>query len=448
MQAVVIGAGLVGSLWSIFLSRRGYAVDVYERRADMRAAGYVGGRSINLALSHRGWRGLERAGIADEIRKVAIPMYGRTMHAPDGGLTYQPYGKERDAIYSVSRGGLNCALLDLVEQQPNVRLHFSHRCDDFRPDTGAIHFTDETNGSTSTITPPLTFATDGAFSAVRSALQKRPRFNYSQDFLDYGYKELTIPARANGGYLLEPNALHIWPRGRFMMIALPNTDGSFTCTLFMPYDGTDSLAHLTTSEAIEAFFELHFADAKALMPDLLAEFEANPTGALVTVRCRPWSFRNAHTKVLMLGDASHAIVPFFGQGMNAGFEDCTVLDDLLTAHHGNWETAFDAFDASRPADADGIANLALRNFVEMRDRVADPDFLLTQKIGAWLHHRHPKAFVPLYSMVTFSHIPYSEAWAEAGKQDALFERILALPNVREEPFSKEVEAVFLEHYHS
>lgn len=438
-KATIIGAGLVGSLWSILLAKRGYTVSVFERRSDMRRAGYVGGRSINLALSNRGFRGLERAGIADEIRAVAIPMYGRMMHDSSGNLAYQPYGKEGEAIYSVSRGELNIALIKLAEQQPNVTIQFDTSCDDVNLQTAELSFTQTAEKQSFTKQSDLVFATDGAFSSVRNALQKRPRFNYSQQFENYGYKELTMPAGENGSFLLEKNALHIWPRGHFMLMAMPNLDGSMTCTLYLPYEGEQSFENLKTDLQITAFFETYFADAKKLMPTLLADFHENPVGVLVTTRCRPWSFQH---KIMLLGDAAHAIVPFYGQGMNAGFEDCVLLDDMMTDFDEDWAQIMPEYDRTRPNDADAIAELALRNFVEMRDKVGDPRFLLRQKIAAWLYAKFPTEFTPLYSLVTFSHTPYHVALQEGLAQDALFEKILDLPNIENEWQNETVLAVF------
>ncbi len=430
-KATIVGAGLVGSLWSILLAKRGYEVTIYERRADMRKAGYVGGRSINLALSDRGFRGLERAGIADAVRAVGIPMYGRMMHDTAGNLVYQAYGKDGQAIYSVSRGGLNLELINLAEKYDNVKIKFSERCEGTAIDTGNTLFVNDLTQEKTSVAAAdnLIFATDGAFSTVRADLQKRPRFNYSQQFENYGYKELTIAANADGSYKMEQNALHIWPRGHFMLIALPNLDGSFTCTLFLGYDGAQSFANLHTAAQINAFFEEYFADAKAMMPTLVEEFQTNGVGSLVTIRCRPW---NLDDKVLLFGDAAHAIVPFYGQGMNSGFEDCVILDDMMDEHAEDWTTIFESFGASRPDDADGIAELALRNFIEMRDLVGDPQFLLRQKIAAWLGQQFPDRFVPLYSLVTFSAMPYSEALREAYAQDRLFDHILKIKNVEAE----------------
>jgi kynurenine 3-monooxygenase len=439
-KAAIVGGGLVGSLWAVMLAKRGYEVDVYERRPDMRRAGYSGGRSINLAMSERGWKGLRSAGIADQLRHVAIPMRGRMIHNLGGSLTYQPYGTETQAIYSVSRGGLNLALINIASQMPNVRFHFNMRCRGLDLDQISLGFEDMHLGEKFSVAPPLIFATDGAFSAVRSSLQKTNRFNYSQTYLDYAYKELSIPPTADGSHRMEVNALHIWPRGNFMLIALPNVDGTFTCTLFLPFEGADSFENLRTDLQVMDFFMTYFPDAVPLMPTLLENFSANATSSLVTVRCSPWLYQN---RVLLLGDAAHAIVPFFGQGMNAGFEDCTILDDLLSQHGEDWDTVLPLFNAQRIRDGNAIADLALRNFVEMRDLVADPRFILRKKIAAWLHGKYPD-FLPVYSMVSFSHLPYSTALRESDAQDALFDRILALEGVEQHWNGPAVEQVFLD----
>ncbi|MEY4927704.1 MAG: hypothetical protein RI894_2140 [Bacteroidota bacterium] len=438
-KATIIGAGLVGSLWSIFLAKRGYNVSMYERRSDMRKAGYIGGRSINLALSLRGFRGLERAGIADEIKAVALPMYGRMIHDLAGNLAFQPYGKEGEAIYSVSRGGLNIALINLAEKLPNININFDCSCEDVNLQTAELSFLQTAENKAFNLQSDLVFATDGAFSAVRTALQKRPRFNFSQQYENYGYKELVIPAGENNTFLLDKHALHIWPRGHFMLMAMANLDGSFTCTLYLPYEGEHSFENLKTDEQITAFFATYFADAQAMMPTLLADFHENPIGVLTTMKCRPWSFQH---KIMLLGDAAHAIVPFYGQGMNAGFEDCVLLDDMMTDFNENWDAIMTEYDRTRPDDTDSIAELALRNFVEMRDKVGDPRFLLRQKIAAWLYQQFPADFTPLYSLVTFSHTPYSVALREGKAQDVLFEQILNLPNIENDWQNETVISVF------
>lgn len=440
-KAVIVGAGLIGALWSVMLAKRGYDVEVYERRPDFREAGYIGGRSINLALSERGWKAVEIAGIREKIEKVALPMPGRMMHGLDGSLTFQPYGEEGQAIYSVSRGGLNIELVNIADEQEQVRFYFGQACRGVDPDSGSVQFEDLKTGARYEIESDLVFGTDGAFSAVRNSLQRLPRFNYSQHYIEHGYKELSIPPNEDGSHRMHTNALHIWPRGQFMLIALPNFDGSFTCTLFLPFEGEESFGNLNTERQVMNFFEKYFPDAIPLMPGLLQDFFENPTSALVTVRCNPWNFGH---KVLLIGDAAHAIVPFFGQGMNAGFEDCTILDSLLDKHGENWPAIIPEFNANRIGDANAIADLALGNFIEMRDKVADPKFLLWKKIEAHLHERFPREFQSVYSMVSFSHVPYSRALAEVSEHEKLFQRILSIPNVEENWKGPEVEAVFRE----
>lgn len=437
-KATVVGAGLVGSLWAMLLAKRGYAVDVFERRDDFRKASFVGGRSINLAMSDRGWRALEKAGIADAIRAEGIPMKGRMMHSPKGELTFQPYGKEGQAIYSVSRGGLNKQLVQAADAFEQVHFHFNTPCAGYDMATQEVLFQSEGAAEPHRHHAPLVFGSDGAFSALRNDLQKRARFDYEQKFLPHGYKELSIPPTPDGDFAMELNALHIWPRGAFMLIALPNPDKSFTCTLFLPFEGEVSFEQLQDEASIMAFFEKYFADTIPLMPDLLEEFQENPNAPLVTIRCAPWNYKNT----LLLGDASHAIVPFYGQGMNSGFEDCSILDDMVDEYGEDWKRIFEQFGKNRPKDANAIADFALRNFVEMRDQVADPKFLLRKKIAQHFHEKYGNRFLPMYSLVTFSHTPYSEAWAASQAQDALFEEILALPDIEENWKSPKVEALF------
>mgnify|MGYP000123776724 FL=1 len=426
-KAIVVGAGLVGSLWSILLAKRGYEVALYERRSDVRKKGFIGGRSINLAMSHRGWKALEKAGVDQKIRDLSIPMHGRIMHSTTGELTFQPYGKKNEAIYSVSRGGLNLELLRIAGTFDNVTMNFDEKCLGVNTKTKEVEFSNYSTKEKTSQQSDLIFGTDGAFSAIRDSLQRRPRFDYSQDYLEHGYKELSIPPLPNGDFALDKNALHIWPRGHFMLIALPNIDGSFTCTLFLPFEGEVSFENLKTDETVLEFFEKYFADTIPLIPSLLEEFKENPTSALVTVKCSPWSYEN---KVMLMGDASHAIVPFYGQGMNSGFEDCTVLDELIDINNGDWVETFKEFNEARIPDANAISELAKRNFVEMRDSVGNDLFLLRKKIEKHLNKKYPKQFLPVYSMVSFSHIRYSEALAELDRQDRLFDHILAIDDIK------------------
>jgi len=444
MNIVISGSGLVGSLLSIYLAKRGHKVDIYERRPDMRKAKISAGKSINLALSDRGWRGLEGVGIAEEIRKIAIPMYGRLIHHKDGSTAYQPYGKENQAIYSVSRGAINMKLMDLAEKYPNISIHFNERCEFVDKNTGTIKFVNVETNNVTTLNPDLVFGADGAFSAVRLNMQlQHDRFDYQQFYIEASYKELSIPAGENGSFLIEKNALHIWPRGSFMMIALPNLDGSFTCTLFLTHEGTEkSFEQLKTKEDVLKFFNEEFPDAVPLMPTLVDDFFTNPTSSLVTVKCYPWVFNN---KIALIGDAAHAIVPFYGQGMNCGFEDCVVLNNLIEKHKEDWPKILKEYQTLRKPDGDAIADLAIMNFVEMRDKTADPKFLLQKKIEARFSEKYPDKWIPLYSMVTFSpHIRYSTALKEGLRQEAIMQEIMALPDIEQKWDSEEVEKLILE----
>lgn len=440
-KVTIAGAGLVGSLLACYMAKKGHDVKVYERRPDMRKTTIDGGRSINLALSNRGWKALEGVGVADEVRKMAIPMYGRVMHSREGKLTKQPYGLNGEAIYSVSRGGLNALLMDEAEKHSNVSIDFDQQCTRVDLETAEASFKSYNTKEITKVESDLLFGTDGAFSAVRSSMVKMDRFNYSQQYIEHGYKELSIPPNADGTHKMEKEALHIWPRGNYMVIALPNPDGSFTCTLFFAYEGKDSFETVNTLAKARAFFEEHFEDALELMADFDEEWENNPVSSLVIIRCFPWS---KNGKVALLGDASHAIVPFYGQGMNSGFEDCTVLDEVMNAHGDDWDTILKEFETQRKPDADAIADLAMRNFVEMRDLTGNADFLLRKKIEAKFSRNNPGKWMPLYSMVTFSDIRYSDALKEGQRQDRIMEEVMAMPNIHENWEDPKVEAKILE----
>jgi kynurenine 3-monooxygenase len=439
-KIAVIGAGLVGSLQAVYLAKKGFQVELIESRPDMRKAELSAGRSINLALSDRGWKALEGVGIDKEIRKLAIPMKGRMMHDLDGNLTFQPYGKEGQAIYSVSRGGLNQRLLELADEFDNVNISFEMKCQDLNLETNTLTFDNRETGKEEQRTFDRIFGTDGAFSSVRQRLQKTDRFNFSQFYLTHGYKELTIPPAENGKHRIETEALHIWPRGEFMLIALPNLDGSFTCTLFFPFEGETSFESIKTEADVKKFFAETFPDAMELMPTLVEDYFENPTSSLVTIRCNPWYHED---KVLIMGDASHAIVPFYGQGMNSGFEDCTVFNDIFEDHSGDWEDTFSRFSEKRVPETNAIAELAFRNFIEMRDKTADKQFLLQKKIERKFSEKHPEKWLPLYSQVTFSHIPYDEALRAGDRQDAIMKKVMDRPDIEQVWDSEEVEAAIL-----
>lgn len=421
-HVLIIGAGLAGSLLACSLARMGCRVTVVERRADPREKGYIGGRSINLALSVRGITALKSVGLADRVLEGAIPMRGRMMHSPSGELTFQPYSANPDdAINSVSRGGLNLTLLEAADEYDTVSLRFNERCLDVDLDAPAAHFEHEHTSERTTINADVIIGADGAFSAVRSRMQKLDRFDFSQSYLDCGYKELHIPHTLSGDFALEPNALHIWPRGGAMMIALPNPDRSFTCTLFWPFTGDHGFDAVQGRDTVERFFRAHYADAVPLMPTLLDDFERNPTNSLVTIRCRPWTYEG---RVALIGDAAHAIVPFFGQGMNAAFEDCRILAELLRKH-GDFAPAFAEYDRIRKPNADAIADLAIANFFEMRDKVGSNAFLWKKKTEKLVHRLLPGWYLPLYNMISFSNIPYAEARAIAKRQTTIIAAALA-----------------------
>lgn len=434
----IAGAGLVGSLLSLVLAKKGHKVDIYESRTDTRKESAYSGRSINLALSDRGWKALDIVGIKKDIEEHAIPMYKRVMHAVDGSLTEQYYGVDNQAIYSVSRGGLNNAMVTLAERDDNVNVYFDHKCLGVDLKNTILKTEDTTTGEIKETASDLIFGADGAFSKVRLSMQRTARFNYQQEYIDHGYKELEIPANPDGTHKLEKNALHIWPRGEFMLIALPNMDGSFTCTLFLPYEGEESFNNLTTDESVLAFFKKYFPDTLELVPNLVKTYNENPTSTLCIIRCYPWVRNNT----ALIGDASHAIVPFYGQGMNSGFEDCSILHNIIESieDKNDWDSILDMYQKERKPNGDAIADLAMYNFVEMRDKTADPDFLLRKKIEKRLLVNHPDKWVPLYSMVTFSHTPYAEAFSIGKAQADIMDKVMAnTPNIEDVWDSKEVE---------
>jgi kynurenine 3-monooxygenase len=428
-QLTLVGSGLAGPLLAIELKKRGYGVRLFERRPDMRKVKISAGRSINLALSTRGIHALRAAGVWDEMRRIIIPMRGRMMHAVSGELSFMPYGKdESEVINSISRAELNIALMNAAEAR-GVTIEFDQRCTAYDARTATVHLRDEETGNERVLESEVVIGTDGSASAIRLALQTTlPRFNLSQQYLNYGYKELTIPAGPDGKHQMETRALHIWPRGSYMLIALPNIDGTFGCILFLPFEGKDSFAELDSDVKIRRFFEESFPDALRLMPGLVENYKANPVGAMVTIKCAPWHIEG---KALALGDAAHAIVPFFGQGLNAAFEDVTVLLEMLdrSSHASKtgsggaltfrWERLFAEFEAARKVNTDAIADLALENFVEMRDKVADPRFLLRKKVELALEAKYPGHFVPKYAMVTFHRLPYAVALARGRVQDRM-----------------------------
>ncbi len=409
----IAGAGLAGALLATLLAKRGIAVDVFERRQDPRTSGFEGGRSINLALAERGRFALEQAGVADAVMQHAVMMRGRMVHFVDGSTQLQRYGRDdSEVIWSIHRGRLNVDLLDAAERA-GARLHFGMPLRDIDFDAGSCRFQNLHDNSLQTHEYGALIGADGAGSAVRAALSRLIDLDERFEPLDHGYKELEIPPADDGGFRIEPNALHIWPRGGYMCIALPNSERTFTVTLFLPNEGAHpSFATLANRAAVDAFFNSDFADAVPLMPELLNDFTNNPLSQLGTLRLGRW---HLDRRAVLIGDAAHAMVPFHGQGMNCAFEDCVTLAETLH-QHADLADAFADFEAQRRPNADAIQTMALENYVEMRDRVDDADYLLQRQLERVLGERHPERFIPRYSMVTFRRIPYAIALARGAQQ--------------------------------
>ncbi|APZ44905.1 kynurenine 3-monooxygenase [Polaribacter reichenbachii] len=418
-KILIIGAGLCGSLLALRLAQRGYKIELYESRPDLRKVDISAGRSINLALSDRGLKALRLCGMEKKAKEISIPMYGRFMHDKEGNTFESNYsGREGEYINSISRGDLNAILLDEAEKHENVNIHFNSSCENVDIENTIAHFKDYKSKRKFFVKADVIFGADGAGSALRKSYisERKFLFSYSQNYLNHGYKELEIPADNSGNHQISKSHLHIWPRGDFMLIALPNLDGSFTVTLFLSYnEGEYNFENLTTTEKINEFFEKEFPDALALIPNIKKEFSQNPTGALGTVKCSPWSYLN---KTLLIGDAAHAIVPFYGQGMNASFEDVFVFDEILNQELSDWKSVFKAYEKARKKDTDAIADLAIDNFYEMRDHVANPLFKEKRKIEMDLEKTFPNQYFSKYSLVTFNeNIVYNEAMKRGRAQD-------------------------------
>lgn len=429
----IVGSGLVGSLLAIYLRKEGHKVTVFDRRPDIRTVEFSG-RSINLAMSNRGWNALQQVGLEEEIKQIAIPLYQRAMHVDGVPLYYQKYGKEEEAIWSTSRGILNRKMIDLAEAE-GTEFRFSEKVWDVDLPEAKIFTGESEKGVWEEYQFDCVFGCDGAFSRVRHKMQRRSRFDYSQEFIKVGYKELSILPNEDGTHKLDKHSFHIWPRGKFMLIAMPNLDGSFTCTLFMPYEGDISFESIKTKEDARAFFSTHFPNVMPDLDNLIEDFFKNPTSAMVTMKCFPWTYWD---KAALVGDSAHAIVPFYGQGMNAGFEDIFVLTNLLKKYPDNWTLAFDEYQKERKPNADAIAELSYRNFVEMSSKTADPMFLLQKKIEKKFATEHPEKWLPVYSRVTFSNRPYAEALALGDAQEAIMKKVMQLPNIKEKWDSEEV----------
>ncbi|MEX0274705.1 MAG: FAD-dependent oxidoreductase [Flavobacteriaceae bacterium] len=435
----IVGSGLVGSLLAIYLRKRGHTVTIFDRRPDIRTVEFSG-RSINLAMSNRGWRALREVGLEDDIKKIGIPLDKRAMHVVGQPIYYQPYGKKGEAIWSISRGVLNRRMITLAEEAGAV-FKFGEKVWDVDLPEAKLFTGMSEKGEWKAYEYDHIFGCDGAFSRVRHRMQRRSRFDYSQDFIDVGYKELTIPANADGSHKLDKHSFHIWPRGQFMFIAMPNLDGSFTCTLFLPFEGKVSFEAIQTEKEAKTFFETYFPTVQPEIENLTKDFFANPTSALVTMKCYPWTYWD---KVALVGDAAHAIVPFYGQGMNAGFEDIHVLDRLMGQYGHDWETVFSRYQQERKPNADAIAELSYRNFLEMSQKTADPMFLLQKRIEKHFSQKHPDKWVPLYTRVTFSDRPYADALTIGDAQEVIMQQVMQIPGIAEKWDSMEVENRMLE----
>lgn len=435
----IVGSGLVGSLLAIYLEKRNHTITVFDRRPDIRNIEFSG-RSINLAMSRRGWKTLEKVGLRREVEALGIPMYHRAIHIKGKPIQKQPYGLKGEAIYSISRGLLNRKMISIAEEK-GVTFRFEEKVWNIDMPTSTLFTGASETGEWQPHTYDLIFGADGAFSRVRHRMQRRSRFDYSQDFLDTGYKELRIPPGPDGEHQIDKNALHIWPRGKFMLIALPNLDGSFTCTLFMPHDGPDSFENLTDTSSVQRFWEEYFPDTLEYMPTLLEDYARNPTSALVTIKCYPWTYWN---KVALIGDAAHAIVPFYGQGMNAGFEDIFELDRIIDEYEESpdWQSVFERYQQQRKPNADAIAQLSYDNFIEMSSKTADPDFLLRKKIEKAYATEFPEYWLPLYSRVTFSDQSYQEAYSVGQKQQRIMDKIMSIDQIEKKWMTDEVKQIW------
>lgn len=415
-KITIIGAGLVGSTAGIILTNRGHQVVLYEKNGSPGEVQTEKRRSINLAISERGWYTLNMLGIGNKVRDAAVPMYGRMIHHKDGNTAFQPYGTASQCIYSVSRDTLNNHLLELVASL-KIPVSYGHECLDVNINDASVYIRNKNNNAEFTVNADLVIGADGASSSVRNSAY----FNHELQYIDYGYKELVITDDT-----MDQHALHIWPRKQFMLIALPNANGSFTCTLFLPYAQEPSFQSLKTKQDVQVFFEEHFPDILAIDPNIVQQYMNNKDYRLYTVKCSPWHYKD---KVLLIGDAAHGILPFYGQGANAGFEDCVVLNQLLDIFNEDWLQTIIEYQRIRVPDTDAIAQLSIQNFIEMRDKVADPLFLMKKEIDAYINKNYPGQWTSLYTMVSFSRVPYAEAYRIALKQDRILENILSIKDI-------------------
>ena len=443
-KVIIVGAGLAGSYMAYAMGKKGYEVQVFEKRPDPRKSSHGSGRSINLVVSHRGWTALAYAGIEEEIRKIVVPAYGRQIHDLEGNESYFPYNIDNKAIHSISRGEFNKTLVELAEALPNVNITFDAFCEHVDFNTGTVQM--KQGEQLNAYSADLIVGADGTGSSVRGALMKQPRFNYSQEFIDSGYKEVHIPAGKDGAPQLNIDALHIWPRREFMLMGLANTDNGFTGTVFAPFDGEYGLDHLSTGTDGLRYFQEYFKDAIPLIPNLEEQWENNPTSALACIRCEPYHW-GANT--MLIGDAAHATVPFYGEGMNGSLEDVRIFLELLDEHgDSDMKKVLEIYTQQRVPAGNALVDLSLRNFIEMRDQVADPSFQLRKKIERKVQANHPDKWTPLYTLVKFTNIPYHEAKAEGERHDRIMEEILGIEVIEEKWDSNEVEQEVLRLFES
>ncbi|MEA2176547.1 MAG: kynurenine 3-monooxygenase [Blastocatellia bacterium] len=425
-RIVIVGAGLVGSLLSVYLARKGYKVDIYDRNPDMRQAYNGSGRAINLTLCDRGLKALDEVGIGETIRKISAPAYGRFVHSLNGELAYQPYGNNDEAIYSILRSDLSKALLDFAETHDNVDYHFNEKCTGIDLSPLSLEFKNSETQLTTTCRADRVFGADGAFSAIRTLMQRMHRFNYSQEFLDQGYKELRVPGDADASWMSEKRVLHMWPRGRYMLLGFPNMDGSFTCSLHMPFEGEPSFDSIRTREDVLDFFEETFPDVVKHIPNLAEDFNAHQPNPMITIRCSPWTFQG---KVALIGDAAHVLYPYYGQGANSGFEDCLVLMQCMEKYQDNWNLIFSEYERLRKPNMDAISDMCGEHYVEIRDSLADPKFLLRKTIERRVNQLFPDRYTPLYSMIAFSCMPYADALRIDREQSRTIDELMKVEEI-------------------
>ena len=435
---IVIGAGLVGSLLSMFLARQGYQVEVFERGADPRKNSRNSGRSINLTLCERGLNVLDRVGVGPAVRALTVPVYGRLIHDVKGKLTFQPYGNHREAIYSIERNELNKVLLDFAERNFRINFSFQQKCLDVDLTAPSVELKNQISGETTRHQADRIFGADGAYSAVRQQMQKKTRLNFSQQYWSQGYKELQVPPAVNKTWTSEKNVIHLWPRGNYMLLGFPNLDGSFTCSLHLPFDGPLSFASIRTEEDLHGLFNDSFPDTVSMIPNLVNDFFAHPANSMITIKCAPWSYQN---KVALIGDSAHSIFPSYGQGANAGFEDCAMLSDCMEKYGDDWRRVLSEFEKQRHPNTDAIADLCIEHFSELRDHTGTHAFLLKKEIERKLNETYPEKYLDLYSMISFTQMPYTEALRVDREQRAIVEQIMSVKEVEKKLNSVEVNAL-------